>query len=69
MVLAKGNQTLKPMLKFVGNKFIANTGGAIHGHPLGTKAGALAMRQVIDKKHGKEYEQAITKWGLITVKD
>ena len=48
-----------------GNNFIANVGGAIHGHPLGTIAGAKAMRQAIDKKHGIEYEQAIAKWGFI----
>ena len=47
-----------------GNDFIANVGGAIHGHPLGTYGGALAMRQSIDKTHGIEYEQAIAKWGL-----
>jgi ribulose 1,5-bisphosphate carboxylase large subunit-like protein len=40
-------------------------GGAIHGHPGGTIAGAKAMRQAIDKKHEIEYDQAITKWGLV----
>ena len=48
-----------------GNNFIANVGGAIHGHPLGTIAGAKAMRQAIDKNHGIEYEQAIAKWGFV----
>lgn len=47
-----------------GNNFIANVGGAIHGHPGGTLSGAMAMRQAIDKNHGPEYNQAITKWGL-----
>jgi ribulose-bisphosphate carboxylase large chain len=49
-----------------GVDYMANVGGAMHGHPGGTKAGALAMRQSIDCIHGPEYEQAIKKWGLIT---
>ncbi len=48
-----------------GNDFIANVGGAIHGHPKGTKSGAIAMRQAIDKNYDMEYEQAIAKWGLV----
>ncbi len=48
-----------------GNEFIANVGGAIHGHPDGTKSGALAMRQAIDKNYQIEYEQAIAKWGIV----
>ena len=48
-----------------GNDFIANVGGAIHGHPMGTLAGAKAMRQAIDKEHCIEYEQAIAKWGFV----
>lgn len=51
--------------KHFGNDFLANVGGAIHGHPGGTIAGAKAMRQAIDKKYGIEYDQAITKWGLV----
>jgi ribulose-bisphosphate carboxylase large chain len=47
----------------VGNDYLANVGGAVHGHPGGTRAGATAMRQAIDKSYGVEYEQAINKWG------
>jgi ribulose-bisphosphate carboxylase large chain len=47
----------------VGNNYMVNVGGAIHGHPDGTLAGALAMRQAIDKNYGKEYYKAIEKWG------
>lgn len=47
-----------------GNDYMANVGGAIHGHPGGTQAGSAAMRQAIDKTYGPEYDQAITKWGL-----
>jgi ribulose 1,5-bisphosphate carboxylase large subunit-like protein len=48
-----------------GNDFIANVGGAIHGHPMGTLSGAKAMRQAIDGNHDVEYHEAIKKWGLI----
>jgi len=48
-----------------GCNYMANVGGAIHGHPNGTLAGAKAMRQAIDNNHQTEYEQAINAWGLI----
>lgn len=48
-----------------GPDFIANVGGAIHGHPNGTLSGARAMRQAIDQDFGQEYEVAINKWGLV----
>jgi ribulose-bisphosphate carboxylase large chain len=48
-----------------GFDYMANVGGAIHGHPGGSKAGAMALRQSIDKKYGKEYRQSINKWGLV----
>jgi ribulose 1,5-bisphosphate carboxylase large subunit-like protein len=49
-----------------GYQFLANTGGAVHGHPLGSKAGALAMRQAIDGDFDKnEYKVAIEKWGIL----
>lgn len=47
-----------------GTDYMANVGGAIHGHPGGSKSGALAMRQSIDREYGEEYEVAIKKWGL-----
>jgi len=49
----------------VGNEYMANVGGAIHGHPDGTKAGALAMRQSIDKNYKEEYYKALEKWKTI----
>lgn len=49
--------------KKVGINYMANVGGAIHGHPLGTLSGAIAMRQSIDKNYGLEYDKAIEKWG------
>lgn len=56
---------VQSIVNTVGNNFIANCGGAIHGHPGGTVSGAKAMRQAIDKSHQIEYHQAIEKWGLI----
>jgi len=51
----------------IGIQFLANTGGAIHGHPGGSRAGAMAMRQAIDgETDKKEYTAAIEKWGLKT---
>jgi len=49
----------------VGNDYLGNAGGAIHGHPNGTLAGAKAMRQAVDKVYGNEYAQAIEKWGKV----
>lgn len=48
----------------VGVDYLANSGGAIHGHPGGTLAGAKAMRQAVDKTHGAEYKQAVDLWGI-----
>ena len=51
--------------KRFGHNFLANTGGAIHGHPQGTGAGVRAMRQAIDNEVDKEeYLLAVEKWGL-----
>jgi len=51
--------------KRFGNDYMANVGGAIHGHPGGSKSGSKAIRQAIDQDHREEYTQAIEKWGLI----
>lgn len=49
-----------------GPEFMANTGGAIHGHPGGSRAGAFAMRQAIDgDTDAAEYRAAIARWGLV----
>jgi len=47
----------------VGNDYLANAGGAVHGHPNGTVSGAKAMRQAIEKNYEKEYLLAISQWG------
>lgn len=57
-----------------GNDFVINAGGGIHGHPMGTRAGAAAMRQAIDAcvagvpldEYAKNHEElriAIERWG------
>lgn len=51
--------------KRFGVDYMANVGGAIHGHPAGSKAGAIALRQAIDKTYGEEYYQSVAKWGEI----
>jgi ribulose-bisphosphate carboxylase large chain len=49
-----------------GIQFMANTGGAIHGHPGGSKNGTIAMRSAIDKNtECEQYKIAIEKWGLV----
>ncbi len=48
-----------------GTDYMANVGGAIHGHPGGTVAGVKAMRQAIDGNYGVEYYQAVDKWGIV----
>ena len=49
-----------------GKDFLANCGGAIHGHPDGTLAGTRAMYQAINGEvDGAEYKTAIEKWGFI----
>jgi len=61
------------LMKTLGNDIIIQAGGGIHGHRLGTKAGAMAIRQSIDatlnniplkeysKKH-KELKIALQQW-------
>ena len=53
--------------KHFGKEFMANTGGALHGHPNGTVNGARAMRSAIDHNFDcEQYKIAIEKWGIIT---
>lgn len=43
----------------IGYDYLANVGGAIHGHISGTLSGAKAIRQAIDKNYQNEYYEAI----------
>ena len=59
----------------LGTDWIMGAGGAIHGHPMGPTAGAIACRQAIDAmmanvplqeaiKEHKELRDAIEAWGI-----
>jgi len=61
------------LIKTLGNDIIIQAGGGIHGHRLGTKAGAMAIRQSIDatlnniplkeySKKNKELKIALQQW-------
>ncbi len=68
------------VMRLLGNNCVIQLGGGIHGHPKGTKAGAKALRQMIDavmdkitlneKKmynytmKHKELKAALDKWGV-----
>ena len=51
--------------KKFGVDYMANVGGAIHGHPSGTRSGAIAMKHAIEGCDSKEYREAINKWELV----
>ncbi len=67
------------LMGILGNDIVIQAGGGIHGHPMGTKAGAIAMRQAVDatlngiplKKYAKDHVElakAIEKWGRVVWK-
>ena len=67
------------LMNHLGKDLIIQAGGGIHGHPQGTEAGAMAMRQAVDavmkKKTLKEYSkthkelgEALRVWGLAKVR-
>jgi len=62
------------IMKFMGKDVVIQAGGGIHGHPHGTREGAIAMRQAVDatlkgislKEYAKSHEElfvALQKWG------
>ncbi|POP31946.1 ribulose 1,5-bisphosphate carboxylase [Lactonifactor longoviformis] len=66
---------IEDVVKKFGNDVMIAAGGAIHGHPMGPKAGAKAFRQGIDAvckgqslaAAAKEYEElgkAVENWGI-----
>lgn len=66
---------VKTTMENFGTDLMMTLGGAIHGHPSGTRAGARAMRQAMDcemqgadvKEYMQDHEElreAIEKWGL-----
>jgi ribulose-bisphosphate carboxylase large chain len=61
------------VIKLMGNDIVIQAGGGVHGHPLGTIAGARAMRQAVDatlqktslKEYSKNHNElalALEKW-------
>ncbi len=61
------------LMKHLGNDLVIQAGGGIHGHPKGTRAGSVAMRQAVDailkkqtlKEYSKTHEElreALEKW-------
>lgn len=46
-----------------GENIMISAGGAIHGHPMGTKSGVRAFIQAIHHQEGEELETAISLWG------
>ena len=56
---------VKHIQEIVGHaNWMANVGGAITSHPMGTEAGARAMKQAITQDYGKEFGVAVAKWGI-----
>ncbi len=66
------------LIKYFGKDIIIQAGGGVHGNPLGTRAGAKAMRQAIDatmkgtnlEEYAKKYKElkaALDKWGFLNV--
>ncbi|MBU0958438.1 MAG: type III ribulose-bisphosphate carboxylase [Nanoarchaeota archaeon] len=62
------------LVKHLGRDVILQMGGGIHGHPLGTRAGAMAAKQAVDavmndidlKEYAKDHKElrlANEKWG------
>ncbi len=62
------------IINFMGKDVVLQAGGGVHGHPLGTEAGARAMRQAVEasikreslkkySKNSKELKIALEKWG------
>jgi len=61
------------LIKHLGKDLVIQAGGGIHGHPYGSRAGAIAMRQAVDARMKKislekyaqthvELERALEKW-------
>jgi len=65
---------LPDLMKILGDECVMLVSGGIHGHPKGTRAGAMAARQAIDAvhegetlqehaKYNRELREALEKWG------
>ncbi len=67
------------LIDMLGRDIVIQAGGGIHGHPMGTRKGAIAMRQAVDaalngiplKEYAKDHKElaaAIKKWGRVVWK-
>jgi len=67
---------VRPLIHDMGRDIIIQAGGGIHGHPRGTVAGAMALRQAVDAemygilpeeyaKGHKELAEALKKWKYV----
>jgi len=67
--------TAKAIIEDVGKDILLTAGGAVHGHPLGTKAGVMALHQAVEavlagrelREAAREYKElaaAIEAWGI-----
>jgi len=63
------------LVNIFGKDFVIQAGGGIHGHPLGSREGAMAMRQAVEavlsdislEEHAKDHRElslALEKWGI-----
>lgn len=64
------------IMKMLGNDIVIQAGGGVHGHPLGSRAGAMAVRQAIEasingialdeySETHKELKAALAHWGYL----
>ena len=64
------------LIKHLGKDLAIQAGGGIHGHPKGTKSGAMAMRQAVDavmkgeklEHYGRSHKElwdALKFWGKV----
>jgi ribulose 1,5-bisphosphate carboxylase large subunit-like protein len=51
------------LVDMFGPDIMVSSGGAIHGHPLGSLAGAKAFRDAAEGRSSRELDVAIDKWG------
>ncbi len=58
---------VRAIVKRFGNDVMISSGGAIHGHPMGTQAGARAFRQALESHQSPppELAAAIATWGTV----
>lgn len=58
---------VQALVKRFGKDIMVTAGGAIHGHPMGIRAGAMAFRQAVNESGPAppELAAAIDEWGTV----